>query len=313
MTATHDRSSLIAEISGLGDVTHDAIERVLKALDEMGCIIADKPTAHPVPSGAPADMAEALTTIDRLRRQLAETTEHSTILNSISWKMAAALGDVPDGADWVVSDVEGVTERLIAEVKRLRLAQTTLTVGLRGEWAPGRLTCDISADLRDLAARGGMRTASLTEAADQFDELAGLLTQAERERDQLKAQRDQVLALHTEFDGRCTHCLEWCYCAVDAVRGDCTHGNADWPCKTAAICAPADPKPGPFHNAPYDRAADAAGQPCGCRIADEDEHPASEHTYCNPGGDPPCGGCHSCLSAMKEYYERSEAVSGDAD
>lgn len=48
----------------------------------------------------------------------------------------------------------------------------------------------------------------------------------------LKAQRDAVLALHTEFEGRCTECCEYCDC-LD--KDPCTHGNVPWPCRTAAI------------------------------------------------------------------------------
>jgi hypothetical protein len=52
----------------------------------------------------------------------------------------------------------------------------------------------------------------------------------------------EVLALHTEYEGRCTHCLERCDCLDDfdeARVADCPHGNAEWPCPTiAAVGAP---------------------------------------------------------------------------
>lgn len=46
---------------------------------------------------------------------------------------------------------------------------------------------------------------------------------------------EPVLALHTEDEGRCTHCLEPCDCLADfdeARVADCPHGNAEWPCAT---------------------------------------------------------------------------------
>lgn len=47
----------------------------------------------------------------------------------------------------------------------------------------------------------------------------------------------KLLALHTEHEGRCTHCLERCDCllADDLARvADCPHGNVEWPCATIA-------------------------------------------------------------------------------
>lgn len=49
---------------------------------------------------------------------------------------------------------------------------------------------------------------------------------------QLERQRDEALKLHVEFEGRCTHCCEFCDC-LD--KDPCTHGNLPWPCPTARI------------------------------------------------------------------------------
>lgn len=46
--------------------------------------------------------------------------EHSVTLNSVGWKLAQALGDVPDGADAVRGNPLERADRLIAEVQRLR-------------------------------------------------------------------------------------------------------------------------------------------------------------------------------------------------
>lgn len=43
-----------------------------------------------------------------------------------------------------------------------------------------------------------------------------------------------VEGLHTEHEGRCTHCVEWCEC--EEYR-DCPHGNEPWPCPTMRILA----------------------------------------------------------------------------
>lgn len=53
--------------------------------------------------------------IERLRA-------HSTTLNTLSWKIATALGDVPEGADRIEGDPVEQTERLIVEITRLRAA-----------------------------------------------------------------------------------------------------------------------------------------------------------------------------------------------
>lgn len=45
----------------------------------------------------------------------------------------------------------------------------------------------------------------------------------------------KIRAIHQEFEGRCTHCVELCNCLdgnPDARVADCTHGNVGWPCTT---------------------------------------------------------------------------------
>jgi hypothetical protein len=51
--------------------------------------------------------------VERLR-------DHSVTLNSIGWKIAAALGEVPDGADQIAGNAEDLADRLLAELARLR-------------------------------------------------------------------------------------------------------------------------------------------------------------------------------------------------
>lgn len=56
----------------------------------------------------------------------------------------------------------------------------------------------------------------------------------------LRAQRDAVLALHTEYEGHCAHCVKWCDCLdgnPQADINDCPHGNVEWPCPTVAVYA----------------------------------------------------------------------------
>lgn len=44
----------------------------------------------------------------------------------------------------------------------------------------------------------------------------------------------RVLEIHTEHEGRCTHCAEFCDCLdkVGYITYDCRHGNVEWPCPT---------------------------------------------------------------------------------
>ena len=61
--------------------------------------------------------------VEQLRAERDRYREHSVTLNSIAWRIASALGDVPDGADQIPSDPVGRTDRLIAEVGQLRAEQ----------------------------------------------------------------------------------------------------------------------------------------------------------------------------------------------
>lgn len=57
------------------------------------------------------------------RELFAEETRlrgHSTTLNTIAWKVATALGDVPAGADRIEGDPVEQVDRLVAEITRLR-------------------------------------------------------------------------------------------------------------------------------------------------------------------------------------------------
>jgi hypothetical protein len=76
-------------------------------------------------------------------------------------------------------------------------------------------------------------------AADQNLRLAQKMLEQQGEINELKAQRDKVLALHTEYEGRCTACVE--YCNGDRDENVCTAGNVPWPCPTAAVYAESTP------------------------------------------------------------------------
>lgn len=61
--------------------------------------------------------------IQHRRMLLAEVdrlTEHSQMLNTIGWRIATALGDVPEGAEEIEGKSVDQADRLIAEVVRLR-------------------------------------------------------------------------------------------------------------------------------------------------------------------------------------------------
>ena len=59
------------------------------------------------------DVENLLAEVERLR-------VHSTTLNSVAWKIASAIGDVPNGADQITGNAEDLADRLIAEGERLR-------------------------------------------------------------------------------------------------------------------------------------------------------------------------------------------------
>jgi len=61
------------------------------------------------------------TTCDETRtEELERFRQHSVTLNSVGWRMAVALGDVPEGADRVEGNPLEQVDRLIAELERLR-------------------------------------------------------------------------------------------------------------------------------------------------------------------------------------------------
>jgi len=106
-----------------------------------------------------------------IRARFQALEDHATRLDLLEdeKKTTEALQTVSWPCAWDV-------EPLLAEIERLQLIAANVTVG--------RLTCDISRDLRDLANSGGMRTHLLVEAADQLDELITSLARAERARDE---------------------------------------------------------------------------------------------------------------------------------
>lgn len=66
----------------------------------------------------------------------------------------------------------------------------------------------------------------------------GLAEELVQEIDPLLRQRTAVMEIHTEFGGRCTHCVERCNCLEldpEANINDCPHGNVAWPCPTAKV------------------------------------------------------------------------------
>lgn len=90
------------------------ITEARKWLEMCGSCDAGLPMSCTCPPGdIRTVLQEALAEVEQLRK-------HSITLNSISWRIAAALGDVPDGADSIEGDPSEQADRLIAEVERLR-------------------------------------------------------------------------------------------------------------------------------------------------------------------------------------------------
>lgn len=78
-----------------------------------------------LPERARADIAEenlsaALMQRDAAMEEVERLREHSITLNLIGWRIAVALGDVPEGVDRIEGNPSDQADRLIAEVERLR-------------------------------------------------------------------------------------------------------------------------------------------------------------------------------------------------
>ena len=76
-------------------------------------------TAH-----AREDIPYLLAENERLRAERNVYARHSVTCNSIAWRIAEIVGDVPDGVDQVLDDPFGRLDRLEAELERLRAALT---------------------------------------------------------------------------------------------------------------------------------------------------------------------------------------------
>lgn len=76
------------------------------------------------------DAAEAA----RLRAEVERLTEHSIFANHISWRIAEAVGDVPEGAESIEGDPDEQLTRLIAERDHLRAGIEALA----DEWERNR-------------------------------------------------------------------------------------------------------------------------------------------------------------------------------
>lgn len=119
-----------------------------------------------------------------------------------------------------------VVSELIAANTELALSNDALSFQANAANAElGRLTGDRIA-LNTIT--GEMREALGVETGGPWEMCERVLTELRL----LREQRDRVLALHVEHEGRCTHCVEWCDCPNEDV---CTHGNVEWPCPTAAV------------------------------------------------------------------------------
>jgi hypothetical protein len=55
----------------------------------------------------------------RLRAQVARYREHSTTLNTVAYKLAEAVGDIPHGQLWSEGNPVELAERLIAKCDKL--------------------------------------------------------------------------------------------------------------------------------------------------------------------------------------------------
>lgn len=106
-------------------------------------MIPPRPTTPPPPPPPPAGYPDpGETTSARARRLTAERDryrEHSIALNTIAWRIASALGDVPAGADRITGDPVEQADRLIAELEHIR---TGLTVLARDVHADARQYAD---------------------------------------------------------------------------------------------------------------------------------------------------------------------------
>jgi uncharacterized coiled-coil DUF342 family protein len=93
--------------------------------------------------------------LDRVSAERDRLREHSITLNTITWDIATALGDVPEGADTIRGRPTERAHRLIAEVEQLRderdqVAAAAIRVGAAARG-------DAAAELRAVAAEAESR------------------------------------------------------------------------------------------------------------------------------------------------------------
>lgn len=110
--------------SDLPERARDVVGRIIAIEEDLDdwkddCITAAKDAADESKE-LRAELAKAHAQIKDLEQECDRLTEHSQMLNTIGWRIATVLGDVPEGAEQIEGNPVDQADRLIAEVVRLR-------------------------------------------------------------------------------------------------------------------------------------------------------------------------------------------------
>jgi hypothetical protein len=89
-------------------------------------LIAETFQGPPPPAANAELIVAAVNALPALLKECARYREHSTVLNTIAWKIAVALGDVPPGAEQVEGSPVAQAERLVAELEAARAERDML-------------------------------------------------------------------------------------------------------------------------------------------------------------------------------------------